>query len=91
VALQPQCVEVGVDNRAALFLVEDPISAARTKHIAIIHHHVRKKVRCRLLKVDAVPTAENPADAFTKPLPKAMLEKHRISVGVVPQLRGIVA
>jgi hypothetical protein len=82
--LQPHCVEVGVDNRAVLFLVEDPISAARTKHIDIIHHHVREKVRCRLLNFVAVPTAENPADVFTKPLPKEMFEKHRIAIGVAP-------
>jgi hypothetical protein len=38
--LDPGCIPIGIDNRAALFLVEDPVSAARTKHIDVVYHHV---------------------------------------------------
>jgi hypothetical protein len=82
--LKPKCIEVGIDNRAALFLISDPISAARTKHIDIIHHHVREKVMCKQMKFVAVATSENPADVFTKPLPKEVFERHRSTIGIVP-------
>jgi hypothetical protein len=34
--LDPGCIPIGLDNRAALFLIEDPVSAARTKHIEVV-------------------------------------------------------
>jgi hypothetical protein len=45
--LDPGCIPIGIDNRAALFLVEDPVSAALTKHIDVVYRHVREKVKCR--------------------------------------------
>jgi hypothetical protein len=36
--LDPGCIPIGLDNRAALFLIEDPVSAARTKHIDVVYH-----------------------------------------------------
>jgi hypothetical protein len=29
--LHPGCIPIGKDNRAALFLIEDPVSSARTR------------------------------------------------------------
>lgn len=82
--IEASCVPVGIDNFAAKCLVEDPISAARTKHIEIIYHHVREKVKRQQLKFVSVPTAENPADVFTKPLPRERFQQHRETIGVVP-------
>ena len=82
--LPSSCISVGIDNRAAKCLIDDPISAARTKHIEIVFHHVREKVKRQQMRFVPVPTAENPADVFTKPLPKQLFEKHRQSLGVVP-------
>ena len=82
--LSPSCVTVGIDNRAAKCLIEDPLSAARTKHIDIIYHHVREKVARQQMKFVSIPTADNAADILTKPLPQQLFEKHRLSLGVVP-------
>jgi hypothetical protein len=38
--LKPGCIPAECDNRAALSLIADLISAARTKHIDIIYHHI---------------------------------------------------
>ena len=82
--LPPACVPVGIDNRAAKCLIDDPISAARTKHIEIAFHHVREKVRRQQMRFIPVRTADNPADILTKPLPQQSFQKHRQTLGVVP-------
>lgn len=84
VGLQSICIPVGIDNRAAKSLIDDPISAARTKHIEIVYHHVREKVKRQQMRFVPVPTAENPADVLTKPLSRQLFEKHRQTLGVVP-------
>lgn len=78
------CIAVGIDNQAAKSLIEDPLSAARTRHIETIHHHVREKVIRQQMRFASVPTADNPADILTKPLPQQLFEKHRLTIGVVP-------
>lgn len=82
--LAPACVPIGLDNRAAKCLIEDPLSAARTKHIDVIYHHVREKVARGQMRFVPVPTADNTSDILTKPLPQQAFEKHRLSLGVVP-------
>jgi hypothetical protein len=82
--LVPGCIPVGCDNNAAMSLVEDPISAARTKHIDIIYHHVRQRVQMQQMKYCGVPTRENCADVFTKPLAASLFQEHRCSLGVHP-------
>ena len=84
VGLSSGCIPVGLDNRAAKCLIEDPLSAQRTKHIEIVYHHVREKVKRQQVKFVSIPTAENPADVLTKPLSQQLFEKHRQSLGVVP-------
>lgn len=42
--LNPGCIPIGIDNHAALFFIEDPVSAARTKNIDVVYHHVRERV-----------------------------------------------
>lgn len=82
--LTSRCIPVGIDNRAAKCLIEDPLSAARTKHIEIVFHHVREKVKRQQMKFVPIPTAENVADVLTKPLPQQLFAKHRQALGVVP-------
>ena len=82
--LPSYCIAVGIDNQAAKSLIEDPLSAARTRHIETIYHHIREKVKRKQMRFVQVPTADNPADIFTKPLPQQLFEKHRQTLGVVP-------
>ena len=56
--VKPACIPEGCDNDAAMILVEDPISAARTKHIDIIHHHVRQRVQMQQMNFNGIPTRE---------------------------------
>lgn len=82
--LKPGCIPVGCDNSAALNLIADPISAARTKHIDVIYHHVRERVRTQQMQFYAVPSRYNCSDIFTKPLDRVLFEEHRCSLGVHP-------
>lgn len=81
-------VDVKTDNMAALELVKDPISADRSKHIDIIYHHVRERVGLQQLTFSHVPSADNVADIFTKPLARPLFEKFRFALGVRASLEG---
>ena len=52
----------------AATLASNPVSHARTKHIEIDIHFVRDKVLRKELEVRYIPTQEQVADIFTKPL-----------------------
>ena len=83
IGVPPHLVHVGIDNEAALCLTEDPLSEARAKPIDIAYHHVRERVENGVLKFYFVPTAENTADIFTKPLGQELFMRHRKSLGIV--------
>jgi hypothetical protein len=69
----PGCIPVGCDNNAVMSLVVDPLSAARAKHIDIIHHHVEKRVQMQQMHFSGIPTRINTSDVFTKPLAATVL------------------
>ena len=48
---------------------------ARTKHIDVRYHFIREAVEDGKLSVIYIPTDDNPADIFTKPLAKAKLRQ----------------
>ena len=54
----------------------------RTKHIETKFHLVRENVFAGKIQLQTVPTAENVADIFTKPLPRSTFLKHRASLGL---------
>jgi hypothetical protein len=82
--LDPGCIPIGIDKQAALFLVEDPVSAASTKHIDVVYHHVRERVKCRQMEFEPIATALNVSDIFTKPLAVDIFAKHRSGLGIMP-------
>ena len=80
--LTPGCIPVGCDNNAAISLIADPISAARTKHHDVIYHHVRQRVQMQQMTFMSIPTRVNTADVFTKPLAATLFQEHRRSLGI---------
>ena len=58
----------------------------KTKHVELRYHLVRDYVTRKLLKFQYIPTEENIADIFTKPLDKSIFEKHRDSLLKKPPL-----
>ena len=58
------------DNQAAISISKNPEFHAQTKHFDIDLHFLRDHVETGTLKLEYVPSKENLADIFTKPLPR---------------------
>ena len=56
------------DSQPALTIAKVPRVNQRTKHIEILDHYIRYAIRTDVVIVKWVPSAENIADIFTKPL-----------------------
>lgn len=74
---QPRAPVLWCDNLGATYLTANPVFHARTKHIEVDFHFVREKVAMKALKVRFISSADQVADAFTKPLTKLMLARLR--------------
>ena len=57
-----------LDNKSAIDLAYNPEHHSKTKHIERRHYFIRECVENGKLRVPFVPTADNVADFFTKPL-----------------------
>ena len=56
------------DNTSTISLAMNPVQHTRTKHIDVRHHFIRDHVQKKDVKVQFVPTQQQLADIFTKPL-----------------------
>jgi hypothetical protein len=70
------------DNQAACTLSSSTAISARLKHIDIRHHFIRAHVQDGSFTTTWIPTADMPADIFTKPLDTVLFTKHRTVLGL---------
>ena len=70
------------DNQAACSLSNSPAISARSKHIDIRHHFIRDHVQTGSFSTTWIPTADMPADIFTKVLPLPIFSLHRDVLGL---------
>jgi len=63
------------DNDAATHLMEDHVWHPHTKHVHVKYHFVHKQVLAGNITVTCVPTKENTANIFTKPLGKVDFQR----------------
>ena len=68
------------DSRGAITLSKTTRDHGKVKHIDIRHHYLRELVKSGLIVFEQVPSADNLADLFTKPL--ARDHHHRFLVGL---------
>ena len=62
------------DNLGATYLSANSVFHARTEHIEIDYHFVRERVAQKLLDIQFIPTGDQLADGFTKPLQVKQLQ-----------------
>ena len=70
--------DIFVDNQGAINLAKNPVHHQRTKHIDIKYHYIRSHVQDKNIIITYVPSADNIADMFTKPVNKFNLKKFNI-------------
>ena len=68
------------DNQAAISLTKNPINHNRSKHIDIKYHFLRDEIENNALEIQYVPTEDNVADVFTKPMSKIKFQKFKSSL-----------
>ncbi|XP_028078666.1 uncharacterized protein LOC114280487 [Camellia sinensis] len=64
----PTIPVIWCDNLSALALASNPVFHSRSKHIEVDCHFVREQVLAKRLSLHYVPTIDQLADIFTKPL-----------------------
>jgi hypothetical protein len=62
---------------------ENPVFHDKSKHIEIIYHYIRDMVQRKAVHVQYLPTHEQIADIFTKPLARMKFEYFRERLGLV--------
>ena len=82
----PQAARLWCGNIGATYLSANPVFHARTKHIEVDFHFVRERVARKLLEIKFIPTEDQLADGFTKPLTMRGLEKftYNLNLGKAP-------
>ena len=73
-----------IDNLSAIRLIKNPEYHRRTKHIDIKYQFIREKYNSGEILFEHVPSAEQAADIFTKPLSKPVFTKLRDLIGITP-------
>jgi hypothetical protein len=71
------------DNQSCVKLSENLVFHDRSKHIEIKYHYIRDMVQRNTVHVQYLPTHEQIANIFTKPLAKIMFKYFRERLGLV--------
>jgi hypothetical protein len=70
------------DNQGALYLAVSTKNHPKIKHIAIRYHFIRDAIHTESAQLIYVPTQNQIADMFTKPLPPKLFYKFKHELGV---------
>ena len=73
---------VAVDNKSVEFSVNNPETSQRTKHLDTRYFKIRDYIRDLSIRVRHIGTKFNPADFFTKALPKHEFSRYREYLGM---------
>ena len=79
-----EMVELYSDNQGAITLSKDNKLHQHTKHIDIRYHFICEAVEDGQIRMKYVPTDQNPADIFTKPLSKTKFQGFVAGLGLKP-------
>ncbi|KAF2354098.1 hypothetical protein FHG87_015148 [Trinorchestia longiramus] len=83
-------VGIFVDNRGAIDLAKNLVHHQRSKHIDIRYHFIRAIIQDNKAVLSFVPSEENMADMFTKPVTRQSLLKFKCNRGVEETVEHLV-
>jgi histone deacetylase 1/2 len=75
-------IKLYCDNLGCITNMKNHVVSKYTKHISVSYHHVREKVAWGQIIPLYVPSEENIADMFTKPLSAKVFQGHRARLGI---------
>ncbi|KAK6147459.1 hypothetical protein DH2020_018371 [Rehmannia glutinosa] len=78
-----ESVPIFCDNISAINIAQNPVHHNRTKHIEIRHHFLRDCVSKRKIEISFVPSQDQLADIFTKPLTSETFASIRARLGIM--------
>jgi len=64
-----------LDSTSAISIIQNPVQFSKTRHIEIRYHFIRDCYEKGKIEVKYVPTANQIADVFTKPLDTSTFQK----------------
>jgi hypothetical protein len=67
-------IPIHCDNTSAISVSKNLVFHSKTKHIPIKYHFLREQVTNQIVQLQYIPTTEQIADIFTKPLAKTLFE-----------------
>ncbi len=70
------------DNQGSIFILSNPVTESRSKHIDIRYHYIREVVDNKQVEIFYVDSDNNPADMFTKNLGRVKFLKFRAMLGL---------
>ncbi|GJU40785.1 copia protein [Tanacetum coccineum] len=79
-------VPIMCDNKGAIDLSKNPVQHSRTKHIKICHHFLHDNVQKGHISIEKVPSIDNIADIFTKPLKRESFNYLRLGLGMMEHI-----
>ena len=78
------------DNLGAIQTAANPVSSGRSKHIDIRYLKMREYQAQQRLIVKHIDGNKNPADLFTKPLPRPAFQEYCRAIGLVSGTKELV-
>ena len=77
-------IVIHCDNTSAISLSKKPVQHSKAKHIPIKYHYLREQAASKNIILEYIPTQEQVANIFRKPLNKDGFEHLRKKLGVIP-------
>ena len=69
--------QMNCDNQGTIALAKNPIKQQRTKHVDIKYHFIRDEICKGSVSMSYIPSEENLADIFTKPISSNKLRRFK--------------